>query len=190
MKNQAKIAIMNSFKESLGKQSIDKVTVKEICEKCNVNRQTFYYYFKDLMDIFEAILLKDLTMEVANNRTFETWEGGFLATMNYLKKNSKLILHIYNSSYWAIANNCFVRFSNNLLEDVVEECIEKMGVMIKEKDKVFMVNFYRHVFNGIMIDWVIEGMVEEPEIILKRLLIMISGSIPRCVDKFVKADIN
>jgi hypothetical protein len=41
-----------------------------------------------------------------------------------------------------------------------------------------------------MIDWVSEGMDEEPEIILKKLLIMITGSIPRCVDAFVKEGIK
>jgi hypothetical protein len=41
-----------------------------------------------------------------------------------------------------------------------------------------------------MIDWVSEGMEEEPEIILKKLLIMITGSIPRCVDTFIKEEIN
>jgi len=39
-----------------------------------------------------------------------------------------------------------------------------------------------------MLDWVIEGMKEEPEVILRKLLLMITGSIPRSVDAFVKYD--
>jgi probable dihydroxyacetone kinase regulator len=190
MKQSAKDTIINSFKELLSKKSIDKVTVKEICEHCNVNRQTFYNHFTDIMDIFKFIFYKELSTEIAQNRTFETWGGGFLATMNYLKKNSKMIQHVYNSSYRSEAVTYFTSLSIRLLDNVVEECVGKMGVKLQEKDQKFIVNFYRHVFNGLMIDWVSEGMKDEPEIILKKLLIMISGSIPRSVESFVKEEIN
>lgn len=186
MKQHAKIAIINSFKDLLNKQSIDKITVKEICKQCDVNRQTFYYYFTHIMDIFKFIVYEELSAEIAQNRTFETWEGGFLATMNYMKKNSKIILHVYHSSYWPEANIYFTNFSNKLLDDVITECAEKMEVKLSDKDEVFIVNFYRHVFNGLMIDWVNEGMEREPQSILKQLLVMITGSISRSVATFAQ----
>ena len=190
MKQNAKWEIINSFKELLNKKSIDKITVKEICEHCEVNRQTFYNHFTDIMDVFKFIIFEEISSEIAQNRTFQTWSGGFLATMKYLKKNSKMILHIYKSSYWTEANNYFTNLTNRLLYDVVEECVEKMGVELKDKDQNFIINFYRHVFNGLMIDWVSEGMEEEPEVILRKLLMMITGSIPRSVDNFIKQEMR
>ena len=100
MKRNAKAAIIDSFKQLLNKKSIDKITVKAICEHCDVNRQTFYNHFTDIMNVFKFIFFEELSIEIAQNRTFENWGGGFLATMNYLKKNSKIIMHVYNSSYW------------------------------------------------------------------------------------------
>ena len=188
MKHNAKGEIIDSFKQLLYKKSIDKLTVKAVCEHCGVNRQTFYNHFTDIMDVFKFIFLQELSAEIAQNRTFETWGDGFLATMNYLKKNSKMILHVYNSSYRYEFNTYFTSLSNRLLDDVVEECVEKTAVKLNDKDHNFIVNFYRHVFNGLIIDWVSEGMEEEPEIILKKLLIMITGSIPRSVATFVKEE--
>jgi probable dihydroxyacetone kinase regulator len=190
MKHNAKAEIINSFKELLNKKSIDKVTVKGVCEHCGVNRQTFYNHFTDIMDVFKFIFFEELSSEIAQNRTFETWGGGFLATMNYLKKNSKMILHVYNSSYLYEFNTYFTDLSSRLLDNVVEECVEKTAVKLKDKDHKFIVNFYRHVFNGLIIDWVSEGMEEEPEIVLEKLLIMITGSIPRSVAAFVKEEIK
>ena len=186
MKQNAKAAIIDSFKQLLNKKSIDKITVKEICEHCDVNRQTFYNHFTDIMDVFKFIFFEELAIEIAQNRTFENWSGGFLATMNYLKKNSKMILHVFKSSYWPEANTYLTNLSSRLLDDVVEDCAFKMEVKLNDKDRKFIINFYRHVFNGLLIDWVSEGMEEEPEIILKKLLIMITGSIPRSVDAFIK----
>lgn len=190
MKHNAKAVIIHSFKQLLKKKSIDKLTVKEVCEYCNVNRQTFYNHFTEIMDVFKFIFYEELSREIANNRTFETWEGGFLATMHYLRKNSDMILHVYNSSYWPEANNFIVHLSRRLLEDVVDECVIRLGVVLKDNDREFIVNFYRHVFNGLMIDWVNDGMEEEPEIILKKLLIMITGSIPRSITAFVEENIK
>jgi probable dihydroxyacetone kinase regulator len=185
MKQSAKLAIIEAFKQLLDKKSIDKITVKSICELSGVNRQSFYNHFTDIIDVFKYIFYEELSAEIAQNRTFETWGGGFLATMNYLKNNSKMILHIYNSSYWPEANKYISSLSFRLLDDVVEECVEKMGAQLRDGDREFIVNFYRHVFNDLMIDWVKEGMEEEPELVLKKLLIMISGSISRSVAAFV-----
>ncbi len=185
MTQRAKAQIIKSFKELLAKQSIDKITVKEICQQCDVNRQTFYYYFTDIMDIFKYVFFKELSRDIAHNRTYGTWEGGFLATMNYLKNNTKLVLHVYNSSYLPEANAFFAGLSNKLMLDVVDECIENLGVIISEKNKNFIINFYRRVFNGLFVDWVNEGMEEEPQVMLDKLQLMISGSIRRSVMAFV-----
>lgn len=188
MKQNTKDAIIESFKLLLEKKSIDKITVKEICELCQVNRQTFYNHFTDIMDIFKYIFYIEISKEIAQNRTFETWSGGFLATMNYLKSNSKMIKHVYNSSYRTEANIYFSSLSVRLLENVVEECSGNMGLQLKDMDQKFIINFYRHIFNGLMIDWVNDGMKEEPENILNKLLIMITGSIPRSISAFVQGN--
>jgi probable dihydroxyacetone kinase regulator len=190
MKQNAKAAIIDSFKQLLYKKAIDKITVKGICEHCDVNRQTFYNHFNDIIDILKFIFFEELSIEIAQNKTLETWSGGYLATMNYLKKNSRMILHVYNSSYWPEANTYFTNLTDRLLDDVVEECALQLGVKLKDKDQKFIVNFYKHVFYGLLIDWVSEGMEEEPQIILKKLLIMITGNISRSVAAFVKEEIR
>ena len=155
-------------------QSIDKLTIKELCDHSYVNRHTFYYYFTDLLDIFKHVIFEELSEEIANNKTFDTWEAGFLATMNYLKRNSKMMLNIYHSSYWPEANVFLAEMSNRLVGGVVRECIEKMKATLLSKDRIFITDFYRYVFNGWMLDWLSKGMEEEPDTILKKLLMMVT----------------
>lgn len=186
----AKSAIIESFKQLASNKSIDKLTVKGLCEHCQINRQTFYNHFTDIIDVFKFIFFEELSSEISHNRTFGTWGDGFLATMHYLKRNSKIIMHVYHSSYWPEANSYLTDLSNMLLENVVGECVEKLKVTLREKDKSFIISFYRHVFNGLIIDWVKEGMKEAPETMLQRLLLMITGSIPRSVTAFISADIK
>jgi|SRR5690554_1089593 len=37
------------------KGSIDKITVKELCETADISRSTFYLHYQDLISIFEAV---------------------------------------------------------------------------------------------------------------------------------------
>lgn len=184
MKPSAKIVIISSFKQLIVKKSIDKITVKEICELSGVNRQTFYNHFTDIFDVFKYFFQEELFIQIDHNKTFDNWSGGFLATLHYLKNNSRLIIHVYESSYRNEANAFFSRFSNRLLEDVIDECLEREKIKLTDDDRKFIVHFYRHIFNGLMMDWVNEGMKEEPELLLKKLKTMIDGSISRAVSSF------
>jgi AcrR family transcriptional regulator len=61
------INIFDSFKQLLSKKSIDRITVKEVCEHCGVNRQTFYNNFTDITDVFKYIFFQELNeiLEIA-----------------------------------------------------------------------------------------------------------------------------
>ena len=48
-----KRALSQPLKRLLSTRTLDKITVKDIVEDCGVNRQTFYYYFRDLYDPLE-----------------------------------------------------------------------------------------------------------------------------------------
>ena len=43
------------FWQELKEKPIEKITVKEICEKAMINRTTFYLYYSSIYDLFEEI---------------------------------------------------------------------------------------------------------------------------------------
>jgi len=55
--NETKKRIRETALEFFHKRSFDKVTISEICKACNINKHTFYYYFKSkdelLADYYE-----------------------------------------------------------------------------------------------------------------------------------------
>lgn len=48
-------AIQNALLEILEEKSLDSISVKEVCEKADVNRSTFYKYYYDIFDLYETI---------------------------------------------------------------------------------------------------------------------------------------
>ena len=46
-----KTAFQKAFRELMGDTPFQKINVGEICEKCDKNRKSFYYHFKDKYDL-------------------------------------------------------------------------------------------------------------------------------------------
>ena len=58
-KETTKRVIAYAFKELLLEKPINKITVSDIAEKCDINRQTFYYHFHDIIELTEYSKMPD-----------------------------------------------------------------------------------------------------------------------------------
>ncbi len=53
--NITKRALAASLKELMEEEPFDKIQVAQICERCGMNRKSFYYHFKDKYDLLNWI---------------------------------------------------------------------------------------------------------------------------------------
>ena len=60
MSQITKNALAASLKKLLSKKELSKITITNITEECGVNRQTFYYHFKDIYDLLEWIFTNEV----------------------------------------------------------------------------------------------------------------------------------
>lgn len=57
-------AIKNAFLELRSRKALEKITVKELCEKARINKSTFYAHYQDiyaLSDVLEEEVVKNIT---------------------------------------------------------------------------------------------------------------------------------
>ena len=55
--------IIDKYIDLMSEKKWDRITVKELCEKCNITRSTFYQYYSDIYDLIEDLetsLLEEL----------------------------------------------------------------------------------------------------------------------------------
>lgn len=83
--NITKQALSIALKELLEEKPFEKISVNNICERCNMNRKSFYYHFKDKYDLVNWIFDTEfMTEEIYPN----FWKlMGNLA--NYLYENKE-----------------------------------------------------------------------------------------------------
>ena len=48
-------SIADAFLELRARKPIEKITVKELCEKAQINKSTFYTHYRDIYDLSETL---------------------------------------------------------------------------------------------------------------------------------------
>ena len=162
MKNDAtKQALANALKQLLQKKQITKITINDIAEACGISRMTFYYHFKDIYDLADWTLQETLHTAIADNRTHDNWQQGFLNLLDVLKAHQPLILNVYRAIDREQVERYMRREVEALLLPVVEE--QAAGLQISEKGKHMVAIFYTYAFMGIVLEWIQRNMQASPQ---------------------------
>ncbi|MGB8456054.1 MAG: TetR/AcrR family transcriptional regulator C-terminal domain-containing protein [Anaerocolumna sp.] len=182
MSQITKLALAASLKKFLNHKTLDKISVKEIVGDCGVNRQTFYYHFQDIYGLVEWIFITEGMKILDGKKTYDSWQEGFLQVFYYVEENKLLVINTFHS----IGRDHLERFLYNevykLLIDVVDE--QAQGMKVSEENKNFIADFYKYAFVGVMLDWIRNGMKEDPKEIIDKISKLITGDIYKALLKY------
>ncbi|MCX7772197.1 MAG: dihydroxyacetone kinase transcriptional activator DhaS [Clostridia bacterium] len=179
-----KRALAQSLKELMRKTPLSKITVKHIVDHCGVNRQTFYYHFQDIFELLDWIYKTEAIESIAQYRTYSTWTDGFLKVFQYIESNKTFCLNTLHSLGRNHLDTYLYAVTYDLLIGVVNEVSAKMKVL--EEDKKFIANFYTLAFIGLVIQWMHDGMKEEPERIIEKLSELVEGNFIKALQRYEK----
>ncbi len=167
MSNITKKAIAASFMELLEKTPLDKITVKDIVESCEINRNTFYYHFQDIYALIDWIFTNVLNQFMQENEIYEKWQDGFLYIADYFEKNKKIIYNLYNSGKGRYFDQYLYRVVEHLLTVVIGKYAE--GTNVSAEDIKFVVDFYKYALVGLIFQWIAGAMEEDPKNIVEKI---------------------
>lgn len=88
MAADTKQVIADALFEILKHKSFDTVTVKYLVKTCGISRQTFYYHFRDLMDVLEWDIRQILERDLENILRTEDFQSAirFFVTQTVEKR--------------------------------------------------------------------------------------------------------
>ncbi len=182
MSQTTKRALEESLKKLLLKKPLDKITIADIAEDCGISRMTFYYHFKDIYDLVEWSCVEDAAKALDGKKTYGTWQQGFLQIFEAVQENRPFIMNVYHSVSREQVELYLYRLTYGLLIGVVEE--KAAGMQVRQEDKKFIADFYKFAFVGLMLDWIKNGMKEDPQRIIDRLSTLIHGDVTRALNKY------
>ena len=182
MSQITKRALEQSLKNLLREKPLSKITVTDITEDCGISRMTFYYHFKDIYDLVEWACMEDAAKALANKKTYDTWQQGFLQILQSLQKDKVFYINVYHSISREYIEQYLYKLTYDLLINVVEE--KSQGMSIRPEDKQFIADFYKYAFVGLTLDWVRRNMKEDPQVMIDHLTKLVTGNITTALERY------
>ena len=149
-------AIMLCLLKLLEEKSIDKITVKDICERCEINRNTFYYYFSDIYEVLDALIEYETEQSLKEEDAEASFYEELLQKYHLVLNYRKAIGHLYTSKNRELISNYFYTVTEAFVMKHVQK--EAEGMNVPEEDIRFIVDFYSNSLIGMMLRWIKEKM--------------------------------
>ena len=177
MPNAMKYALAQSLKKLLSTRKLDKITVKDIAEDCGVNRQTFYYYFRDIYDLLEWNFLEATERLIRSGLDHGDWRSGVKAVTEYLQENRTLVWNAYHS----ISHESVSEFLKRTLRPHILSAVREEAKGLEWEPCQENVDFVADIFTltaaGIVMEWIGTQRMEGTEERLNELFTAMDGSV-------------
>ena len=168
-----KQAMYHALKKLITTKSINKITIKDITDTCGLNRQTFYYHFKDIYDLLEWSFQEEFDSYL--QKPEYTWEEIFAGSVKYISQNK----YICQCIVCGLARDQLILSLHNSIYEIVRKIILRSlpQNQIPEKYLDFTARFYTYALSNYLFDWVKNGMLETPEEVIDNFIFVVNHSL-------------
>ena len=160
--NITKTAMADSMKTLMEEKPFAKISVGDICERCGMNRKSFYYHFKDKYDLVNWIFQTEF-LEMMQGRDYTTgWELLTDICRYFYSERS-----FYTNALQVEGQNAFRDYFAEAISSVLAEIMrDQIGT---EEDSRFFVQFLTDAFQAAILRWLKQTPVLPPEEFLQKL---------------------
>lgn len=113
LKTKEKLGL--SLKKHMMTAPLDTISVINLTKDCKVNRQTFYYHFRNIYDLLTWVFLN----EEVEKPTNQELEDGILIVLRYVKHNESLIKNTLASAAKDLVREFLFNYLYNLCLDFI-----------------------------------------------------------------------
>ena len=154
--NITKRALASALKELMEQMPFSKISVSDICERCEMNRKSFYYHFRDKYDLVNWIFDVEFFSIANTQEERRPWE--FVEVLcEYFYENRSF----YRRALQIEGQNSFVEHFRMLLKSALRDFLEK--ILTDPVYLEFQINFYTDAFLGSIERWLADKDCAKPD---------------------------
>lgn len=188
VKQYTKNLIKEEFIKLLEEKSFNSITISELSQRCDINRNTFYYHYEDIYSLVKEILSDEIKKLDQEFNFTASWEKSLLHAASFLLDNKKAAQNLFRSIDKNDLDSYLYTICGSVMTKYIEsECKDK-GIRANPKDKILVINFYRAALVGLFEKWIQDGMEESPDKFIFRLGELFQGNIERSLRISEKLD--
>ena len=161
--NITKRALASALKELLEELPFDKINVAHICERCDMNRKSFYYHFRDKYDLVNWIFDTEFLPLALRGSSRDDRENFIMSVCGYFYENRRFYRKALQIKGQNSFSDHFREFGRPLLRDrFVYLCGEDV-------DDDFILNFYTDAVMCAIERWLLDKECIPPEQLVYKL---------------------
>lgn len=170
MANFTRKAIKETFLELLEERPLSDITVKNIVERCEINRNSFYYHYANIPTLLEEIIKEDAELIIQNYPSVSTIVECFDAVTAFAARRKKVIMHIYRSMGREVFEHHLMMVCEYFVTSYLQTALAEEPIL--EADKKTVIDYYKCVCFGLIIDWLNNGMAESYTQSIRRIFLL------------------
>lgn len=148
-----KIELANAFKELSKKKQINKISITDLINYCNINRNTFYYHFNDIYDLINWMFNEEVK-PIIDNFDKTNPEIFLNKVFDYVEDNK----HIFNSAYNSFGREQLKEILHPhfyaILDIIVTNHIKDFNLIMDKDFKDFLIDFYSAGFANSIVNYI------------------------------------
>lgn len=164
--NITKRALATALRELMEEIPFDKIQVAHICERCDMNRKSFYYHFKDKYDLLNWIFDTEIITFIqgySNNEIIEKRVEVLQDVCNYFYENRDF----YRKALKIQGQNSF---SEHFREYIMPLLKIRLTYLVEDSEDDFALNFFTDAVVCTMERWLLDKNCMPPDVFITKLL--------------------
>lgn len=163
-----KKALSQAMKELMAERPMEKIKIGDIVERCHMNRQSFYYHFKDKYDLVNWIFYTDFFAEIQDS--LDKTSGDLMGKIcEFFYKNRVF----YSNALKVTGQNSFSEYFTEVLHQIILSYVNESCA--DDEDKDFYTEFYADAIRVSITRWLLQGAKIEPHEYVRLLKNAVSG---------------
>lgn len=175
--------ICKALEELLQSSSMDKITVRMVCEKAGISRQALYNHYYSLIAVLEDMITRQMKQALGEQNVNLTWESGFERILSCMREHKVMLLHVYRSKSRNELLGIFERYGSTVVSHAIAQCASDMAINVSDQDLVYIMRMYVHVFIGVINRWMEYDMHLTPAYIASRCNAVMALSIRNALQR-------
>ena len=180
MARRTQAVIMQAFMDLLARKPYDKITVKDVIEKADINRNTFYYYYENIPSLLKALFEQEIQSFSNSTEKSDSFAKEYMRASSLVRTNRQALRHLYASENRALISQFLETASGLFVERFVRQAAAPYG--LDEEGIYYVTHFYSYAVVGLTMHRIRENIPTEDQNLAER----IEGSFYASVDDVIQ----
>lgn len=159
MARDTKKLLRESFLRLLDERPLHQITIRDIVDECGVNRNTFYYYYRDLPQLMESIVNEAADQVIGQYPSLESADSCLKAACGFAVRHKRAVLHIYHSVNRDLYEHYQWRVCRHAAEVYLSTVLR--GRVLRPEDRALLEDDLKCMLFGFAMEWLESGLEEE-----------------------------